>query len=125
MTSIAAISAMVALQSSKITASAHSMFCSFVDVDGRPYLPASTTLVQLLLNILIHLYTLHCGKQFCPYLAANCRWISAPFIPSDTKKCTTACCFSLVQNSSAAVIFMPCSLGANRLQLSHTHRISK
>jgi hypothetical protein len=30
------------------------------------------------------LYALLCWKQFCPYLATNCRWISAPFIPSDT-----------------------------------------
>jgi hypothetical protein len=43
----------------------------FVDVDGRPYLSASITLVQLLLNISIHLNTLHCGKRFCPYLVAN------------------------------------------------------
>jgi hypothetical protein len=61
------------------------MFCSFVDVDRYPDLSASTTLVRLLTNISIHSYTLHCGKQFCPYLEANCLWISGPFILSDTK----------------------------------------
>jgi hypothetical protein len=35
-------------------------------------------------------YTLHCGKQFCPYVAAKCQWISARFVPSDTKRCTVA-----------------------------------
>jgi hypothetical protein len=95
-----------------------------VDVDGRPYLSASTTLVQLLLNISYNLYTLQCGKQFCPYLAANCRWISAAFIPSDTNKCTTACCLSLVQTSSGAVIFTSCSLSTNGLQVNHNHSMS-
>jgi hypothetical protein len=92
------------------------MFYLFVDVDGRPYLSVSKTLVRLLLNILIHSYTLHCGKQFCPYLAAN--WISAPFIPSDTKRRTVACCLSLVQTSSGAAIFTPYTLGTN--ELNHT-----
>jgi hypothetical protein len=100
MTSLAATSAIVNLQFPRIIAWACSTYYSFVDVDGRPYLSAPTTLVQLLLNTSIHSYTLHCGKQFCLYLAANC-WC---FIPSDTKKCTTACCLSLVQTSSGTVI---------------------
>jgi hypothetical protein len=44
---------------------------SFVDVDGRPHLSASATLVRLLINVSIHSYTLHCGSQFsmdlCPF----------------------------------------------------------
>jgi hypothetical protein len=83
--SLAAISEVVTLQFPRIVAWANSMLYSSVDVAGRPYLSAWTTLVRLLLNISIHSYTLHPGKQFWPYLAANCRWISTPFIPSDTK----------------------------------------
>jgi hypothetical protein len=96
------------------------MFCSFVDANGRPYLSTPTTLVRLPLNISIHSYRRHCGKEFCLYFAANCRWISAPFIPSGTKICTIACYLSVVQTSSGAVIFTPCSLGTNGLQLNHT-----
>jgi hypothetical protein len=81
------------------------MFCSFVDVNGSPYMSAPITLVRLLLKISFHLYTLPCGKQFCPYLAANCRWISYNFISSDTKKRIIACCFFVVQTSRRAVIF--------------------
>jgi hypothetical protein len=114
MPSLAEISAVVTVVSKNHSLSTLQVL--FVDVDGCPYLSASTTLVWLLSNILIHSYTLHCGKQFCPYLAANCRWISAPFIP----KPTIACCLSLVQTSSGAVIFMPCSLGTDKLQLNHT-----
>jgi hypothetical protein len=88
-----------------------------VDVDGCRHLSASTTLVWLLSNVSIHSYTLHCGN--CPYLAANCRWICAPFIRSDTKRHTCACCFYLVQMSSGAVIFTPCSLGTNTLMACH------
>jgi hypothetical protein len=121
MPNLAVISAVVILQFPRINAWAHSMF---VDVDGHLYLSALTTLVRLLLNILIHSYTLHCGKQFCPSLAHNCLWISAPFIPSDTRRCTVACCLSLVQTTSAAVIFMPFSFGTNGLQLNHTHSMS-
>jgi hypothetical protein len=122
MPSLAAIFATVTLQFPRITAWARS-FCSFVDVDGRPHLSASTTLVRLLLNTASHSYTLRCGKQFCPHLAANCRWVSAPFIPSGTKICTTARCLSLVQTSSEAVIFTPCSIGTNG-QLNHTRSMS-
>jgi hypothetical protein len=54
-----------------------------LDVCGRPHLSAPITLVRLLLNISIHSYTPHCGKQFCPLSVANCRWVSAPFSPSE------------------------------------------
>jgi hypothetical protein len=96
------------------------MFCLFVDVDVHSYLSASTALYRLFVNISIHSFTLHCGKQFYPYLAANCRWTSALVISSDSKKCTTAFCLSLVQTSGGTVIFMPCSLSTNRLRLNHT-----
>jgi hypothetical protein len=84
MPSLAPISATVTLQFSIIVVSARSSFV-------RLWMwwvssSASRTLIHLLLNVSIHSYTLHCGKQFCPYLAANCRWISAPFIPSNAKK---------------------------------------
>jgi hypothetical protein len=73
--------------------SPRSMSFSFVGVDERLYLSASTTLIRLPLNILIHSRALRCGQRFCPYLAANCWWTSAPFIPSDTRRRTIACCF--------------------------------
>jgi len=38
----------------------------------------------------------------------------------DHKKYSTTHCSSLVQTSSSADIFMPCSLGTNGLQLNHT-----
>jgi hypothetical protein len=56
--------------------------------------------------------------QFCPCLAAKCRWISGPFIPSDTQ--TTHYCILLVLG---AVIFTPRSLGAN-VKLNRTHSMS-
>jgi hypothetical protein len=83
MPSLAAISAIVTIDFSRILAWARLMFCVFVD--GRSYLSASSTLVRLLLNISFHTYTIHCGKQFCTYLAANCRWISATFVPPTPK----------------------------------------
>jgi hypothetical protein len=95
-----------------------------MNVDGRPYLSASTTLVRLLLNISIHLYTFRSGKQFCPYLTANYRWVSVPFIPSDTKE--DAVLLVLGGNLSGAVIFTPCSLGTNgqqRTTLSACHSL--
>jgi hypothetical protein len=99
------------------------MFCSLVDVDGRPYPSASTKPVRLLLKIFIHSFTLHCGKQFCPYLANNCRWISATFIPSDTKSAQlhVACpwCKTVVE-----VMFTLRSLGTNGLHLYHTRSMS-
>jgi hypothetical protein len=48
-------------------------------MNGHLGLSASTTLVWPLLKILIHSYTLCCGKQFCSYRTANCQWISALF----------------------------------------------
>jgi hypothetical protein len=98
--------------------------CLFVDVDERPYLSVLTTLFRLLLNISMHLYIYHCGKQFCPNLAVNFRWISAPFIPSDIKNRIIAWFLSLVQPSVKAIIFKPCSLGTNGLQLNHTRSTS-
>jgi hypothetical protein len=122
MPSLVAIFEIVALQFQRIIASARSMFCPFVDVNGRPCLSPSWTLVRLLLNISFHSYTCHCDKQLRPYLAANCRWISDPFIPSDSKKRIIACCLSLVQTSSGPVIFMLCSTDKNK-QLNHTRSI--
>jgi hypothetical protein len=81
-------------------------------------------MLLLLLNISIHSYTLHCGKQFCPYLTASCQWISSPSTSSDTNKRDTACCLYLLQTSSGAVIFTPCSLGTNGLELNHTRSMS-
>jgi hypothetical protein len=124
MPSLAVISAKPTPQFPRIIAWARSVFCSFVDVDERPYLSASTTPVRLILNISIHSHTLQCVKQFCTYLAASCRLMSAPLIPPDTKESTVACCLSLVQTSSGAVIFTPHSLGINGLQLNHTRSMS-
>jgi hypothetical protein len=93
-------------------------------VDRCPYLSASRTLVQLLLNILTHFYTLHCSKQFCPYFTANCQWISVPFILQTPKDALLhAACPSykhLVEQLSLCL----CSLGTNRLQLNHTCSMS-
>jgi hypothetical protein len=107
MPSLAAISeiGLVTLQFTRIITWARSMFCSFVDVSA-----CFNRFVSDDFKHLIHSYTLHCGKQFCPCLTANCRCISALFIPSNTKKCTVACCLSLVQACSGAVTFSPHSL---------------
>jgi hypothetical protein len=96
-----------------------------VDVDGRPYLSASTTLVRLLLNILIHSYRLHCDKQFCPYLQPivdGSLPLSSLQTHTHTKR-TIIGSLSLVQTSSGAVIFTPCSRGTVGLQLNHTRNM--
>jgi hypothetical protein len=100
------------------------LYVLFVCGCGHPYLSASITLVWLFLDFSIHLCTLHCGKQFCPYLEASYQWISAPFISSDTNKRTIASCLSLVQTSSGAVIFTSWSLGTVGLQLNHICNMS-
>jgi hypothetical protein len=70
----------------------------FVDVDGHPNLSA-LKLIQPLLNVLIHLYTLYCDKQLCQYWAAG--WISVPFTPSDCKNQQHATCLKhLVEQPS-------------------------
>jgi hypothetical protein len=112
---LAAVSEVVAPQFSRITASACCKHCLFVDVDGLPYLSASTTLVRPRLNISIYSHTLHRGTQFNPQSTAKCRCICASFVPPDTKNALLHCCLSPVQTSGAAVIFTP-SLPA---QLNH------
>jgi hypothetical protein len=56
------------------------------------------------------------------FLAANIWWISVPFIPSDATE--VVCYSSLVQTSSKAAIFMPCSLGTKALQPNPTCNMS-
>jgi hypothetical protein len=73
--SLTQMSALVTVQFLTIFACARCLCCSFLDVCGRPDMFASAASVRLLLNISIHLYTLYYGKQFCPYVAANCRWV--------------------------------------------------
>lgn len=101
MLNVAAISIVLNPHFPNIIAWACSMYFLFVDMDGCPYLCPSTTLVWLLLIIFIHPYILHCCKEFCPHVAADCQWISAIFIPSGTKKALldVACpsCENLVQ----------------------------
>jgi hypothetical protein len=45
---------------------------------------------------------------------------SLPLSFLHTSRNAVACCLSLVQTSSGAVIFTPCLLGANGVQLNHT-----
>jgi hypothetical protein len=54
---------------------------SVVDADGHSDLSLSLTLVQLFLNMVIHLYTLHCNKALFPYYIEIQWWISAPGTP--------------------------------------------
>jgi hypothetical protein len=101
-----------------------------VDVDGRPYLSASTTLVRLLLNISMHSYTLHCGKVLS-ILGSRLSTDPFPFHSfrpkkKRKKKRSISCCLSLVKTYIGTVIFTRCSLGTNG-QLNHTrssHRLT-
>lgn len=102
----------VTLQFPRIIYWEHSMFNLFLDAEERPYMSASTPLVWLLLNIFIHWHTLHwCNISIHVH---TWRWMS-----SNTTKCTTASCLSLVKTSNRAVTFTTCSLGKNK-QLSYT-----
>jgi hypothetical protein len=119
MLSLADISPVVALQFPIIIASARSLFCSFVNVDGRPYLSASTTLVHLLLNISIRSW-----QTVLSILSSQLSMDPCLFHSFRHQNRSIACCLSLVQNSSGTFIFTPCSLRTNGLQLNHTRSMS-
>ena len=81
-----------------------STLLSVMDVDGRPALSSTFTLVRPCWNFSIHSYTLRRGKALSPYSADSLRWISAPLTPSDHKKLITPRCSSFVHTESGAAV---------------------
>ena len=97
-------SSIVTRRFSRIMARASSTLLSVMDVDGRPALSSSFTLVRPCWNFSIHSYTLRRGKALSPYWADSLRWISAPVTPSDHKKRVTPRCSSFVHMESGTAI---------------------
>jgi hypothetical protein len=75
-------------------------------MDGHPDRSSLVTLVQPLLNMSVHSYTLHCGKILLPYCANSLQWISAPLTPSAYRCVTTTCCSSFMHVVSEAAMLM-------------------
>ena len=91
---------------SRIMAWASSTLLSVMDVDGRPALSSSLTLVRPCSNLSIQSYTLCRGKPLSPYWADSLRWISAPVTTSDHKKRVRPRCSSFVNTESGADILI-------------------
>ena len=89
---------------SRIMARVSSTLLSVMDVDGRPVLSSSFTLVRPSWNFWIHSYTLRRGKALSPYWANSLWCIWAPVTPLDDKKRITPRCSPFVKTEIGAAI---------------------